>query len=106
MTNPTPHTSTEAGGPANLTARELLKMYDDLMGTNRMLTAAERDAIHTLLGAACFAAAAYEASADRDAAPGAMMLAFLVALVDPMDARLDCFRADPEAAKASRETRP
>lgn len=54
----------------------------------------ETDLPFEIMGrAASFGAAAYDAHPMRDAAPVAMMQAFLQALADPSDPRLDYLRA-------------
>ncbi|MBD9528410.1 hypothetical protein [Paracoccus sp. PAR01] len=92
----------EGRASSSMTAAELLTAYDDLMSTSRLLTAKERHGVSDLLGAATFAAAAYETVDGRDGAIIAMMRAFLLALVDPIHPDLDYLRRDPAAAKAAR----
>lgn len=87
---------------ADMTPRAILAAYDDLMDTSRMLSPVEMKAVSGTLLAATFGAAAYEAVDDRDAAIGAMMRTFLVALIDPMSADLDHLRQDPDLAAAAR----
>lgn len=58
-----------------------------------------------ILGAACFGAMAYEKAPVIDHAPVAFALAFLKAIVDPLDPELDFLRADPASAASARESR-
>ncbi|MCT4611317.1 MAG: hypothetical protein N4A70_19175 [Pelagimonas sp.] len=54
--------------------------------------------------AACFAAQAYE-KGFGDQAISSMARTFLIALIDPMDERLDYLRADPVSGEAVRQAR-
>lgn len=71
--------------------KQLLDIWEDAFSG---IGGPETDLPFSAMGrAASFGAAAYEACPMRDAAPVAMMQAFLQALADPSDARLDYLRA-------------
>lgn len=67
--------------------------------------ATTKDQRKRIIGAACFVAMAYERSLALEAAPVAFALAFLKAIVDPLDPELDFLRADPASGAAARENR-
>lgn len=71
------------------TAAALLAVHDDFMA-GRAVDEAIAQKLHR---AAIFGAAAYDACQMADAAPGAMVRAFLLALIDPLNPQLDYLRA-------------
>ncbi|GHC12698.1 hypothetical protein GCM10007291_07490 [Gemmobacter nanjingensis] len=81
-----------------MAARQMLTNHDAFMGGDPCDEAMEQ----RLSRAACFASAAYAAAPMEDAAPAALMRAFLLALVDPLHPDLDCLRTYPEAGAKAR----
>lgn len=70
-------------------AAALLAVHDDFMAGH----AADEAVAKKLHRAAIYGAAAYDACPMQDAAPGAMLRALLIALIDPMNPQLDYLRA-------------
>lgn len=70
-------------------AKAMLTLHDDFMA-GRPVDRAQADRMHL---AACFGAAAHDACGNVDAAPIAMLRAFLVALIGPASTDLDYLRA-------------
>ena len=93
-------TSTTAPDPITVAARMMLDNHNALGGPSYNSALGLR-----ALSAAIFAAEAQRAADDYDAAPIALMRAFLIALIDPLHPDLDYLRADPASGAAAREAR-
>ena len=88
---------------SDLNVATLLATYDKFL-SGAQISEAEEGTARLIMRAASFGAAAYDASWLCDGQrTHAMIRSVLIALIDPMDARLDYLRAEPDAAVAARE---
>ena len=88
---------------AKMTPAEMLALHDRSI-CGEPVTEEERAAVCNIVIAAAFGSEAFMQHVGCDGgATSAMLRAFLMALVDPMDQRLDCLRQDPAAAVAARK---
>lgn len=80
------------------TPAQLLAAHDAFMSGAALSDDAKATA-NAVFRAATFAAQAFDLAAShgmtRDGAPGALLRAFMIALIDPASAELDYLRADP-----------
>lgn len=80
-----------------LDAKDALAQLDSLLAGGP-----DTETTSSIITAAIFAAAAYEASVDGGQNTIALLRAFLIALHDPLDPRLDYLRATPDAGQTAR----
>ncbi len=82
----------------------MLTSFDAFMA-GEPLTAEQVRANQSFRDAIVYAAAAYDMQPHPHEAVSDMGRAFLAALIDPLDARLDYLRADPTAGEEARNKR-
>jgi hypothetical protein len=87
-----------------MTPEQLLAAHDKFM-SGSPLSDEEKRAADQISIAACFGVSAALTAPFDDAAPGAMLRAFLLALINPFHEDLDYLRADPASGAVERAKR-